>query len=149
MPGCATRLVICRPGQKPGPASVVATNRLQQHFVVAEPNDARVSDITHTRTHEGWLQLAVTLDLFSRRIIGGSMQSRIRKEPVLYVLLMAVWRKRELPVNTIIDLVSNRRCSCWLRVRRPAQSRDRSGFPVELPSDRRGPELCPRCKRRR
>jgi putative transposase len=40
-----------RPRQKSGPASVVAPNRLQQQFMVAEPNEAWVSDITHIRTH--------------------------------------------------------------------------------------------------
>ena len=88
-----------RPRQKPGPASVVAPNRLQQQFVVAQPNEAWVSDITHVRTHEGWLYLAVILDLYSRRVIGWSMQSRIKKELVLDALLMAVWRRR--PKGTV------------------------------------------------
>lgn len=88
-----------RPRQKSGPASVVAPNRLQQQFVVAEPNEAWVSDITHIRTHEGWLYLAVILDLYSRRVIGWSMQARIKKELVLDALLMAVWRRR--PKGTV------------------------------------------------
>ena len=88
-----------RPRQKSGPASVVAPNRLQQQFNVAEPNEAWVSDITHIRTHEGWLYLAVIVDLYSRRVIGWSMQSRIKKELVLDALLMAVWRRR--PKGTV------------------------------------------------
>jgi putative transposase len=59
----------------------------------------RVSDITHIRTHEGWLYLAVVVDLYSRRVIGWSMQSRIKKELVLDALLMAVWRRR--PKGTV------------------------------------------------
>ncbi len=89
-----------RPRQKSGPASVVAPNRLQQQFNVAEPNEAWVSDITHIRTHEGWLYLAVIVDLYSRRVIGWSMQSRIKKELVLDALLMAVWRRR--PKETVM-----------------------------------------------
>jgi len=88
-----------RPRQKSGPASVIAPNRLQQQFNVAEPNEAWVSDITHIRTHEGWLYLAVIVDLYSRRVIGWSMQSRIKKELVLDALLMAVWRRR--PKGTV------------------------------------------------
>ncbi|WP_146705060.1 DDE-type integrase/transposase/recombinase, partial [Shigella flexneri] len=48
-------------------------------------------DITYIRTHEGWLYLAVVVDLFSRKIIGWSMQSRMTKDIVLNALLMAVW----------------------------------------------------------
>ena len=88
-----------RPRIKSGPASVVAPNRLQQQFNVGEPNEAWVSDITHIRTHEGWLYLAVIVDLYSRRVIGWSMQSRIKKELVLDALLMAVWRRR--PKGTV------------------------------------------------
>ncbi len=52
-----------------------------------------VTDITYIRTHEGWLYLAVVVDLFSRKIIGWSMQSRMTKDIVLNALLMAVWRR--------------------------------------------------------
>ena len=79
--------------------SVHAQNRLQQQFTVARPDDACVSDITHIRTHEGWLYLAVILDLFSRRVIGWSLQARIKKELVLDALLMAVWRRK--PTSTV------------------------------------------------
>lgn len=46
--------------------SVVAPNHLQRHFDALEPNRAWVTDINYIRTHEGWLYLAVVLDLFSR-----------------------------------------------------------------------------------
>jgi putative transposase len=88
-----------RPRQRSGPASVHAPNRLQQQFSVARPDEAWVSDITHIRTHEGWLYLAVILDLFSRRVIGWSLQARIKKELVLDALLMAVWRRK--PTSTV------------------------------------------------
>jgi putative transposase len=90
-----------RPRHHSGPASVLAPNRLQQQFSVARPNEAWVSDITHIRTHEGWLYLAVVLDLYSRKIIGWSMQSRIRKELVLDALLMAVWRRKPAALVTV------------------------------------------------
>ena len=67
---------------------------------MARPNEVWVSDITYIRTHEGWLYLAVVLDLYSRRIIGWSLQSRIKKELVLDALLMAVWRRR--PTTPVI-----------------------------------------------
>jgi len=88
-----------RPRHRSGPVSVHAPNRLQQQFTVARPNDAWLSDITHIRTHNGWLYLAVILDLFSRRVIGWSLQARIKKERVLDALLMAVWRRK--PTSTV------------------------------------------------
>jgi len=83
-----------RPRQRSGPASIVAPNRLQQQFTVAQPNEVWVTDITYIRTHEGWLYLAVVVDLYSRRVVGWSLQSRIKKELVLDALLMAVWRRK-------------------------------------------------------
>ncbi len=69
-------------------------NILQRQFNPQAPNESWVTDITYIRTHEGWLYLAVVLDLFSRRVIGWSMQSRITKELALDALLMAVWRRK-------------------------------------------------------
>lgn len=83
-----------RPSPRGGRPSVVAPNRLRQQFRVAEPNQVWVTDITYIRTYEGWLYLAVVLDLFSRQVIGWSMQSRIDRELVLAALLMAVWRRQ-------------------------------------------------------
>ena len=54
-----------------GKPAVVAPNQLAQQFDVEAPNQAWVTDITYIRTHEGWLYLAVVLDLFSRQVIGG------------------------------------------------------------------------------
>jgi putative transposase len=83
-----------RPGGKAGPPSVLAPNRLEQQFDVEGPNQVWVTDITFIRTYEGWLYLAVVVDLFSRRVVGWSMDSRIRTELVLKALLMAVWRRK-------------------------------------------------------
>jgi len=53
-----------------------------------------MTDITYIRTYEGWLYLAVVIDLFSRTVIGWSMGSRIDRTLVLDALLMAVWRRQ-------------------------------------------------------
>ena len=90
-----------RPRHRSGPASVLAPNRLQQKFEVANPNDTWVTDITHIRTHEGWLYLAVVIDLYSRKVVGWSMHSRIKKELVLNALLMAVWRRKPGSLVTV------------------------------------------------
>ena len=53
-----------------------------------------VTDITYIKTHEGWSYLAVVIDLFSRRIVGWSMQSRMTTVLALQALLSAVWRRK-------------------------------------------------------
>ena len=77
-----------------GVPAVIAPNRLDRQFDVLGPNEAWVTDITYIRTQEGWLYLAVVLDLFSRQVVGWSMQSRIDRELVLSALLMAIWRRK-------------------------------------------------------
>lgn len=84
-----------------GRPAVVAPNRLEQQFDVLAPNQTWVTDITYIRTHEGWLYLAVVLDLFSRQIIGWSMQSRMETDLPLNALLMAVWRRQPKSAVTI------------------------------------------------
>ncbi|PHH04698.1 IS3 family transposase [Leclercia adecarboxylata] len=81
------------PRARKGEASIVSPNRLQRQFNPDAPDERWVTDITYIRTHEGWLYLAVVVDLFSREIIGWSMQSRMTKDIVLNALLMAVWRR--------------------------------------------------------
>jgi putative transposase len=61
---------------------------------VAAPDQFWVTDITYIRTHEGFLYLAVVIDLFSRRVIGWSMQGRTYTDLPLQALLMAVWRRK-------------------------------------------------------
>lgn len=89
-----------RPRARSGPASVHAPNHLQRQFAPVEPNRVWVTDITYIRTHEGWLFLAVVLDLFSRQIIGWSMGPRMERELPLNALLMAVWRRQ--PKQTVM-----------------------------------------------
>ena len=76
-----------------GKPAVVAKNQLEQNFDVEAPNQVWVTDITYIRTHEGWLYLAVVLDLFSRQVIGWSMRPRIDAALAINALLMAVWRR--------------------------------------------------------
>ncbi|ENZ8053761.1 IS3 family transposase [Klebsiella pneumoniae] len=88
------------PRARKGEASIVSPNRLQRQFNPDAPDERWVTDITYIRTHEGWLYLAVVVDLFSRKIIGWSMQSRMTKDIVLNALLMAVWRRN--PENQVL-----------------------------------------------
>ena len=82
-----------KPGFRYTKPAVAAPNRLQQQFSVDKPDSAWVTDITYIRTYEGWLYLAVVMDLYSRMVIGWSMKSTLAKEIVLDALLMALWRR--------------------------------------------------------
>ena len=68
----------------------VAENKLQRRFDVSEPNQYWVSDITYIPTREGWLYLAVTLDLFHRKVIGWAMDRWITRQLVIDALNMAI-----------------------------------------------------------
>ena len=69
------------------------TNQLARDFGAETPNTKWVTDITYIRTAEGWLSLAVVLDLFTRQVIGWSMQPQLSREVVLQAVLMAVWQR--------------------------------------------------------
>jgi putative transposase len=77
-----------------GGASLVAPNRLERRFAVPAPNTVWASDITYIWTGEGWLYLAVVIDLFSRAVVGWAMGASANRELVNDALLMAVWRRR-------------------------------------------------------
>jgi len=89
-----------RPRYKVGKPALVAPNQLQRQFQRDEPDHAWVTDITYIRTHEGWLYLAVVLDLHSRAVVGWSMGPRMQTSLVLDALTMAVWRRR--PKESVI-----------------------------------------------
>lgn len=89
-----------KPRGQSGAQHVITPNILARQFDPAHPNQAWVTDITYIKTHEGWLYLGTVMDLFSRRIIGWAMSSRMTKELVLDALLMAVWRRK--PVTKVI-----------------------------------------------
>ena len=75
----------------------VAPNLLGQNFTAPAPNRAWTSDITYIWTEEGWLYLAVVMDLYSRSIVGWAMAERMTRELVMSALTMAVWRRRPEP----------------------------------------------------
>jgi putative transposase len=77
-----------------GKPSVLIPNLLQRHFSVSRPNKVWVTDITYIRTWQGWLYLAVVMDLFSRKIVGWSAGANIQRELVLDAVLMAIRRRR-------------------------------------------------------
>jgi len=83
-----------RPKAYGGKPAIVADNRLAQSFETGAPDRIWVTDITYLRTYEGWLYLSVVIDLYSRRVVGWAMSSRMQTELVLNALLMAVWRRR-------------------------------------------------------
>lgn len=72
----------------------VYENVLARGFQVDQINHAYVSDITYLRTQQGWLYLAVVIDLCSRRVVGWSMDSRMKTRLVCDALTMAVWQRQ-------------------------------------------------------
>jgi transposase InsO family protein len=75
----------------------VAPNRLDQNFVAGRPNQVWLADITYVPTSEGWLYLAVVLDLFSRKIIGWARRDHMRAELTIAALIMAIQRQKPPP----------------------------------------------------
>jgi len=72
----------------------VAPNYLARRFTAPAPNQKWVSDITYVRTHQGWLYLAVVLDLFSRYVVGWAMEPYLNDRLTLKALQMAFSRRR-------------------------------------------------------
>jgi putative transposase len=83
-----------------GKPATLIPNHLKRQFNVSHPNRAWVTDITYIRTWQGWLYLAVGLDLFSRKVVGWAVAPTIRRELVLDVVLKAVRARR--PRSTLI-----------------------------------------------
>lgn len=79
--------------QDKGERSVIAGNVLDREFTAAAPNQKWVADFTYIWTAQGWLYVAVVLDLYSRRIVGWSMQDSMTSQLVADALMMAVWRR--------------------------------------------------------
>jgi transposase InsO family protein len=78
----------------------VAENLLNQNFVAEKPNIVWVSDITYVWTLEGWLYLAVILDLYSRQVVGWAMSDRLTSDFAIKALYQAIGRRR-LPSGCI------------------------------------------------
>lgn len=78
-------------GSRPGDIE----NHLNRDFTATEENTKWVTDITYIRTGEGWLYLAVIVDLFDGQVIGWSMSSRMKKQLVIEAVMMALWRRQD------------------------------------------------------
>jgi transposase InsO family protein len=72
----------------------IADNLLDQTFVATRPNQIWLADISYIPTDEGWLYLAVVLDLFSRKVVGWAMRDHLRQELAIAALTMAIQRQR-------------------------------------------------------
>ena len=91
--------IVARPRLKRAPydlgqRSVIAPNVLDRQFEASAPNQKWVADFTYIPTREGWLYLAVVLDLYSRMVVGWSMQRHMTTQLVADAMTMAVWRRR-------------------------------------------------------
>ena len=75
------------------PHAQTATNHLGRRFTVAAPNRVWAADITGIPTHDGWLYLAVLLDLWSRRIVGWALRPTLETDVVCAALQVAVARR--------------------------------------------------------
>ena len=75
------------------PATELAANILDRQFHAPAPNCRWVADFTYIWTLQGWLYVAAVLDLFSRRIVGWSMQAEMTADLVSDALMMALWRR--------------------------------------------------------
>lgn len=79
------------------PGIRTAPDLVDRDFLASGPNKLWVADITYIRTWEGWLYLAAVTDLFSRRVVGWSMDNNMRAELVVEALEMAVAARRPEP----------------------------------------------------
>lgn len=99
-----------------GRPSILSPNRLDRQFTVSAPDRAWVTDITYLRTWQGWLYLAVVLDLYSRKVIGWAMKPSLGRQIVLDALLMALLRRKpKQPVLVHSDQGSQYGSDDWRR----------------------------------
>jgi putative transposase len=99
-----------------GRPSIITPNKLARAFNVDYPDHAWVTDITYIRTWQGWLYLAVVVDLYSRKVVGWSMKPTLARDIVLDALVMAVWRRK--PQKRVLvhsDQGSQYSSDDWLR----------------------------------
>jgi putative transposase len=74
-----------------------APNLLRRNFTIDQPNRVWVGDVTHIPTREGWLFLAILIDLYSRKVVGWSMHKRNNTELLLWALDMAITQRKPSP----------------------------------------------------
>ena len=83
-----------KPTDRAGRSEVtIGSNLLDRQFVADAPNKKWVADFTYIWTAEGWLYVAAVLDLYSRRVVGWSMQSSMTSQLVIDALMMAILRR--------------------------------------------------------
>jgi putative transposase len=89
----------------------VAPNLLERNFTADEPNRVYVGDITYIWTREGWLYLAIVLDLYSRKIVGWSMSNRMKTSLVADALKMTIWCRKPVEGATFHSDRGSQYCS--------------------------------------
>lgn len=72
----------------------IAPNTLDRQFTVSQPNQVWTTDITYVWTLQGWLYVAVIIDLFSRQVVGWAMDNHMRTSLCVNALQMAYWRRK-------------------------------------------------------
>ena len=80
----------------------IAPNLLQRNFTTMAPKQVWTGDITYIQTNEGWLYLAVVLDLFNQQVVGFSMQNHMRASLVADALRMAWFRRKPNKAKPLI-----------------------------------------------
>jgi putative transposase len=75
----------------------ISPNRLNRQFKVAKPNQVWTTDITYVWTLQGWLYVAVIIDLFSRQVVGWAIDNHMRTSLCVRALQMAFWRRKPPP----------------------------------------------------
>lgn len=83
-----------RPPFDVGTRHVIAPNILDRDFTATAPNQRWIADLTYLDTAEGWLYVAVVIDLYSRRVVGWSMQQQMTAQLVTDAMMMAIWPRR-------------------------------------------------------
>jgi putative transposase len=99
--------LVARPRRRTRPSDTgerslqaIAPNVLARQFVATAPNQKWVADFTYIWTREGWLDVAAVIDLFSRRVVGWSMQATMTTELVTDALVRAIWRRG--PIDAVL-----------------------------------------------
>lgn len=75
----------------------ISPNRLDRQFQVTKPNQVWTTDITYVWTLQGWLYVAIVIDLFSRQVVGWAIDDHMRTSLCVKALQMAYWRRKPPP----------------------------------------------------
>jgi len=103
-----------RPRHRGGPVAVV-DSVLNRDFSPSDPSKVWVTDITYIRTYEGWLFLAVVVDLYSRKVVGWATQPQMTTDLVLQALVSAIWKRKPAAGSIIHSDQGNQfTSSVWL-----------------------------------